>query len=144
MAHDIQGKEAPPIGLPKSEETCSVSIINTTCDIVTPDNYLIEPHVDGLDFLNLPTFAFHIKHNKTGEQLIFDLGCRKDWQNSVPHIAELVSNHVPGLRVQKDVTEILEEGGVKLTDLKALILSHWHFDHCMFPITEPESMQRNV
>ena len=56
--------------------------------------------------------------------------------------------HVPGMRVEKDVTEILEEAGVKLSGLKSLILigeslsccfwsSHRsdgfevrHFDHC--------------
>ena len=132
MAHDIQPKEAPPIGLPKSSETCTVSIVDTTCDIVTPWNYLLEPQIPGHDWLNLPDYSFHIKHNKTGAQLLFDMGTRKDWQNSVPHIVELLSNHVPGLRVKKDVTEILTDGGVKLDDLKALILSHWHFDHCEF------------
>ena len=130
MAHDIQAKEAPPIGLPKGSETCSVSIINTTCDIVTPLEYLVEPSIPGHQWLNLPDYSFHIKHNKTGTELLFDLGTRKDWQNSVPHIVDLLSNHVPGLRVQKDVTEILTEGGVKLGDIKAFILSHWHFDHC--------------
>jgi glyoxylase-like metal-dependent hydrolase (beta-lactamase superfamily II) len=83
------------------------------------------------DNSNLPDFAFYIKNNKTGDQLIFDLGTRADWWNSVPAIADLCENHVPGLRVEKNVTEILEEGGVKLSDLKAMILSHWHFDHCM-------------
>ena len=88
-------------------------------------SYLVEPHIEGLDWLNLPTYAFHIKHNKSGKELLFDLGCRKDWQNSVPHIVDLLHKAVPGLKVDKNVTEILEEGGVKLQDIKAFILSHW-------------------
>lgn len=91
----------------------------------------IHTRIDLVICRNLPDWAFHIKNNKTGEQLVFDLGTRKDFWNSVPAIADLCDNHVPGLKVEKDVTEILEEGGVKLSDLKALILSHWHFDHCM-------------
>ena len=63
--------------------------------------------------------------------LIHVIAARKDFWNSVPAIADLCENHVPGLKIDKDVTEILEEGGVKLADVKALILSHWHFDHCM-------------
>jgi glyoxylase-like metal-dependent hydrolase (beta-lactamase superfamily II) len=60
-----------------------------------------------------------------------------DWENSVPHIVELLSSHIPGLRIQKDVTDILKDGGLNLNDVKAFILSHWHFDHC-------NSMQREV
>ena len=130
MSHDIQAKEAPSIGLPKGSETCSVSIIDTTAVLVTPPHYLVEPTIPGHDWLNLPDYSFHIKHNKTGTQLLFDLGTRKDWHNSPPHIVELLSNHIPGMRITKDVTEILTEGGVKLDDVKAFILSHWHFDHC--------------
>jgi glyoxylase-like metal-dependent hydrolase (beta-lactamase superfamily II) len=62
---------------------------------------------------------------------LFDLGTRVDWENSVPHIAELLSTGIPGLRVKQDVTEILKDGGLNLNDVKAFILSHWHFDHCM-------------
>lgn len=132
MAHDIQAKPAPPINLPKSNETCDISILNTTCDLVIPPPMLVEPEVPGHQWLNLPTYSFHITHKKTGAQVLFDLGMRKDWENSVPHIAELVGSHLPGVRIQKDVTEILEEGGVKLKDVKALVLSHWHFDHSMY------------
>lgn len=95
-----------------------------------PPNYLIEPHIDGHDLLNLPTYSFHIVHERTGSQVLFDLGCRKDWQNSVPEISDLVATRMPGLRVQENVTDIVEKGGVKLKDVKALILSHWHYDHC--------------
>lgn len=122
----IQPVKAPPVGLPKSSAICDVSIINTTTDISAPPHFLVQPNIPGHDWMNLPTYAFHIRHQPTGAQIVFDLGARKDWQNSVPAIASLVENHVPGLRVQKDVHEILTEGGVSLKDISAVILSHWH------------------
>lgn len=85
----------------------------------------MEPPIKGHDWLNLPDYSFHIKHNSSGRELLFDLGNRKDWWNAVPHIANLIATGVPGIKIDKNVTEILEEGGVKLSDQKALILSHW-------------------
>ena len=132
-------KQAPSINLPKSSETCKLAIVDASCDIVVPPYMLVEPNITGHDWLNLPTYAFHIVHESTGTELVFDLGCKKDWQNSVPHIADLAGNHVPGLRVKDDVVDILEAGGVKKKNIKALILSHWHFDHCGDLTTLPNS-----
>lgn len=81
------------------------------------------------------------------------MGTRVDWENSPPHIVDLLKTALPGLKVKKDVTEVLTEGGVDLGKVKAFILSHWyrsfpspkrkligfgtdrrdtcrHFDHC--------------
>lgn len=121
---------SPKLNIPVSSNTCQLSIVNTTCNITCPTHYLIEPKVAGYDWLNLPTFSFYIKHEKSGAELLFDLGSRKDWQNSVPQIAALVNDHVNGLKVDKDVLEIVQEGGVNVANIEALILSHWHYDHC--------------
>lgn len=125
----VAPKAAPAIGLPKSSATCQVSIIDTTCDIVVPTSALIEPAIAGHEWLNLPTYAFHITHQATGAQVLFDAGGRKDWQNLVPHLYAVVEHAVTGLRVKKDVVDILRDGGVDPSKLKALILSHHHYDH---------------
>ncbi|KAK5168934.1 uncharacterized protein LTR77_006243 [Saxophila tyrrhenica] len=125
---DSQTKQAPDLGIPASKSCCKVEIIDTTTILTVPDNFLVEPHIEGKDYLNLPDYAFLLTSEK-GEKVVFDLGTRHDWWNSVPSIAEMCEKHVPGLRVDKDVTQVLEDGGVKLADLKSLILSHWHFDH---------------
>ncbi|EGP86507.1 unnamed protein product [Zymoseptoria tritici ST99CH_1A5] len=125
----IQAKSAPNLNLPKGSRTCEISIINTTCDLVVPPGTLVEPKIPGHEYLNLPTVAFYIKHS-SGAEVLFDMGCRSDWDNLVPHVAEVVSERVPGLRVTKDVPVTLKDGGVDPSNLKALILSHWHFDHC--------------
>lgn len=125
----IEPLKAPPVGVPKGDSVCDVSIINTTTDITAPPSFLVQPDIPGHEWLNLPTYSFLLRHKKTNTQLVFDLGARKDWYNSVPHIAGLVSGHVPGLRVTKDTHEILTDGGVDLKDISGVILSHWHFDH---------------
>lgn len=118
-----------PLNVPKSDSTCEVSIINTTTEITAPPSYLVEPDIPGHEWMNLPTYAFHIVHIPTKTQLVFDLGARKDWYNSVPHIVDLISGHVPGLRVTKDTHDILADGGVDINQVSGVILSHWHFDH---------------
>ena len=50
---------------------------------------------------------------------MFDLGTRVDWENSPPHIVDLLKSAIPGLRVKEDVTEILKKGGVDLEKVKA-------------------------
>ena len=129
------------LDLPHGSETCQLAILNTTCDIVVPPPYLVEPEVDGYEWMNLPTYSFHIKHKKSGRELLFDLGCRKDWENSVPNIANLIGGHVNGLKVEKDVIDILAEHNVDINSIEAFVLSHWHFDHCGAPSALPKSMK---
>ena len=93
MADNPTPKQAPFLDIPKSSQTCDVSIIDSTCNIVTPPHLLVEPNIPGHEWLNLPTWTFHIKHRATGAQLLFDLGMRKDWQNSVPHIEGKYNEH---------------------------------------------------
>lgn len=88
------------------------------------DVTLTSNQADSPDWLNLPTLTFYIKH-PSGAQVIFDLGCRTDWQNLAPHVVEVISQRVPGLHVEKEVPDILKAGGVNPNELKALILSHW-------------------
>lgn len=123
----IQSQKAPDLDLPKGDNTCQVSILDSTCDIVVPPSTLVEPHIKGHEYLNLPTYAFYLKHEKTGRQVLFDLGSRRDWQNLVPSVVETLNLRIPGLKVEKEVVDIIKDGGVDPNEIEALILSHWHY-----------------
>lgn len=134
----MAGQSIPELSIPKSNECCNLSIINTTCDLTVPPDFLVEPSMDGYEWMNLPTFSFYIQHQSSKRQFLFDLGARKDWENHVPHIKGLIAGHVPGIRITEDVLDIVSNGGVKVDDIEALLLSHWHFDHSGAPSKLPQ------
>lgn len=138
---DIQPKQHPSLNLPKGDSTIDLQIINTTCDIVVPANAFVQPVIKGHETLNLPTFAFYLKHKKSGRTVMFDLGCRKDWWNFAPVVHDLIKKAIPGLNVPKNINEILEEGGVDQSKIEALIWSHWHWDHTGDPSLFPKSAE---
>jgi hypothetical protein len=80
------------------------------------------PHVTklGTDNSYAPSFSFLIEHS-SGRRLVWDLGIRKDMQNYAPKIA----NYIPGrgytFQQEKDVLDILEEGGVTGESVEAVI-----------------------
>ncbi|KAK5213157.1 hypothetical protein LTR41_000736 [Exophiala xenobiotica] len=129
------------LNIPRSSQTCQLSIINTTCDITVPPPWLVEPKINGYDWLNLPTYSFHLKHASSGTEVLFDLGGRKDWENFVPKLSKLVRERMPGLRITKDVVDILPEGSVDITDIQAAVLSHHHWDHVGAPAHLPKSVR---
>jgi len=128
------------VRIPKSTSICEVSSIDSTCDSICRPHLLIEPRIDGYDWVNLPTWVFYIKHAATSRQLVFDLGGRKDWENHVPTIRKLIEDHVPGWRVSADVADLLAQGNIDAQNIEAVILSHAHPDHAGSPQTLPQSV----
>ena len=127
MTHHIVPKAAPNLCLPPGNVCCDVSIIDTTTDLVVGTSSLLEPNIKGHELLNLATYAFYIKNQESGFEVMYDLGSRKDWWNAPPVVVQSIMDTVPGVRIRYGVEEILKDGGVEVGNIKAIILSHWHW-----------------
>lgn len=128
-----------PNQLPQGDAVCRIFMIDTACNLVALAKLLVEPHWPGHEYLNLPTYSWLIVNDKTDEHVLFDLGMRKDWENSPPHIVSVVEAVLPGISIDNDVPSVLKANDVELEKISAVILSHWHFDHtgnmALFPKT---------
>ncbi|KAF2097140.1 hypothetical protein NA57DRAFT_66817 [Rhizodiscina lignyota] len=137
---DIQPEPTPDLHLPKGDTAVQLSIINAQCDIVCPSSGFVKPIIKGHPYLNLPTFCFHIRH-PSGKEILFDLGGRKDYWNFSPNTFATIKKLIPAVNITKGVDEILTEGGVDISKISAMVISHWHWDHLGDPSLFPKSAE---
>ncbi|TLS23908.1 hypothetical protein PpBr36_09107 [Pyricularia pennisetigena] len=131
----------PRAALPAGSESVTVKIINPVNFGPAVLNRFMAPPVPGFEKLpTLPSFSFLIEHPPSGRKLVFDLGIRKDFETGYSRkISEYIPTTNYDIRVEKDVVEILEEGGVDPRGIEAVIWSHWHWDHIGNPQSFPET-----
>jgi hypothetical protein len=101
MAGEIPPQLAPALNLPQGLDTCELSIVNTNCNLTVPSWALTERLIEGHEWLNFPTYSFHLKHARSGKQILFDLGSREDWYNHPPSVVAVPDSHMPANRVAK-------------------------------------------
>jgi hypothetical protein len=77
----------------------------------------VKPVMPGHETMSVTTVAFLIENGRLSKKAMFDLGTRKDYWNSPPFTLTRIEAAIPGVRVDKDVTEILKEKGVKLGEI---------------------------
>lgn len=135
-------RRTPPVDIPPSITTVEISIIDTTSFMSGfPAKTFVEPLVPGFDTMNTGSYAFLIKHDVPGTKyhtVVFDLGVRKDWEDSPPDfVAGIRASGGSDIQVERDVATILLENGQSLEEVGAIIWSHWHFDHVGDPQTFP-------
>lgn len=79
----------------------------------------------------VPDFVFLIEHTPTGDTYVFDLGMRKDLDNSTPSVVETIASNFDCK--PRSPADILRKYGTlrqQPEHVKAIIFSHLHFDHC--------------
>ncbi|KAK4120119.1 metallo-beta-lactamase superfamily protein [Parathielavia appendiculata] len=123
--------------LPAGQEIITVKVINAVNFGPAVIERFMAPPVPGLaTFKDSPSFSFLLEH-PSGRKLVFDLGIRKDVQNYAPRIAAYLPSTNYDIQVTGNVAEMLEDGGIKASEIEAVIWSHWHWDHIGDPSTFP-------
>ncbi|KAJ6463978.1 beta-lactamase-like protein [Mycena sanguinolenta] len=89
----------------------------------------LSPVPPGYENITPPIFAFLIQNTTTKQRVMFDLGLRKDLENAAPSVVELVKTGRLKIPVRRDIVEQLEDDGVDLKSISAVIWSHSHVDH---------------
>ncbi|KIL89306.1 hypothetical protein FAVG1_07700 [Fusarium avenaceum] len=129
---DRAARTANHLKLPHSNSTVRVHAIDTTTRMVCDARAFVQPAIAGHDKLNFKTMCFLIEHDDPvsgKEYVLFDCGSRKDFWNGSPQTQRMIGGHVPAVDVEFGVDEILTKGGFDLQQLKAIVWSHWHWDH---------------
>ncbi|KAJ7717785.1 beta-lactamase-like protein [Mycena metata] len=119
------------LGIPPSTATVSVTAFNAvdprTVSVLA--NTLMKPVGAGHELFRFPIFTFLITHAASGRRVLFDLGVRKDLENTAPAVAADVRAGLIVMPVERDFVEQLGDYGVEAGSISAAIWSHAHFDH---------------
>jgi hypothetical protein len=105
------------LSAPASQNTVRVRLINTTTEFVVKAEYFAHPVLPGHEEFNLTDASFLIENERLGKKAVYDLGCRRDFWNYPPETRARMTKILTGLKVEKNVSEILVEGGVKLESI---------------------------
>lgn len=113
--------QRPRVDLPSGEAVIEVKLINPVNFGPAIINRFMAPPVPGLDtFKTSPSLSFLLEH-PSGRKVVFDLGIRKDYCNYSAKITSYLPTTNYNIEVEKNVAEILEDGGVCLDDVEAVV-----------------------
>ena len=99
---------------PKSNNCVRVRMVDTTSIMSLHAAGFVKPVMKGHERMSVITMAFLIENEALGKKAMFDLGTRKDYWNCPPMTLQRILDALPGVKIDKDVTEILVEGGMPL------------------------------
>ncbi|KAJ7123692.1 beta-lactamase-like protein [Mycena epipterygia] len=117
-------------GIPPSLATVDVKVFNPgNITIVNSSDLFTLPVLPGHETVKFAMYSFLVEHNKTQKRLMFDLGVRTDSAGLIPLFANAVASGAFKLEATKDITELLQDGGISLESIDTVIWSHAHFDH---------------
>ena len=102
---------------PKSNNTVKVRMLDTTCVLKLYAEGFVKPVMPGHEIMTVIDVCFLIENPRLRKKAMFDLGVRKDYWNSPPWTIARIEAAIPGVKIDKDVTEILQEKGIKLDEI---------------------------
>lgn len=103
--------------IPKSDNCVRVRMVDAECHMALASQHFFQPTPPGHEILYSTDVAFLIENPRLGKKAMFDLGTRKDWWKQPPMITKRLGTFLRYIKVDRDVTEILEEGGIKLESI---------------------------
>ena len=108
--------------IPSSTATVEVSAFHVgNATFIGDTHTIVLPVLPGRESVTFPLFAFLVEHTKTKKRVMFDLGMRKDPLNFAPSIASGFTSGAFILDESKDITEMLEAGGIALSSIETVI-----------------------
>lgn len=126
--------------IPDSVHTVRLRAIDATTHICCSSKAFIQPVLPGFDVLNLASITFLVEHSTLDRKVLFDCGARKDFENFSPVVKKRLNLNVRGLKIDRNVHDIVREAGITLDSLDAMIWSHWHWDHHGAPEQYPSTV----
>ncbi|KAM5370225.1 hypothetical protein ACJZ2D_008628 [Fusarium nematophilum] len=88
-------------------------------------------HADaGQDKFRLYDWCFCIFHEPSRQHVLWDLGCATDVASYTPWVQQVMLPLARPVGPRKSVPEQLKDLGVTAADIKTVLFSHAHWDHC--------------
>ena len=113
------------VNIPASSSTVRVSIIDTSLDAYLPTSHFFGPTIKGFENFRAVAYAFLITHtdnNGKERKIVFDLGTPKDLeQDFPPSVGEGVKAMFGSIKVDKYVSEILEENNIPIESIESVV-----------------------
>lgn len=107
--------------IPPGEQIVEVKLINSVNFGPAQIHRFMAPPVPGLEtFSTSLSLCFLLEHS-SGRKLVWDLGIRKDYGNYSPKIAEYIPTTKYNIQVEHNVADILQQHGVDLHHIEAVI-----------------------
>lgn len=95
-------------------------MIDTMATVTAKAECFLKPTLPGHELLSITVACFLIENERLGKKAMFDLGVRKDFWNAPPAVARRLEAAIPGVKVDQDVTEILQDQGISLESIGKL------------------------